>query len=293
MNYIEQFIIKNQTNQWLRRFCFSKTSVTSRREHPLSRLAIGLIFIKKPPTLAETGARVVPSGCPRRAFFRRKMTVSRLCCWWFFKSNTIQPKMEILEDFNLAERHKDFDIKVVKKLETQNPYEVENLATKEARIVYEWNRQVAGCYQRSRAFSRLKISTHSIVYGKIEPEHYVEDLVAKWFLSRFPMFTVMIESNRGTFIVSRDKELKIYQEKIGEMLPKLEKELPKNDILSELSVFNDEDFWQKYYESQLVKERRNKRYFLRNMPKKFHMWESLTVEKDELIKDLRLCDFAD
>jgi len=197
----------------------------------------------------------------------------------------------ICEEFNLAHRHKDFDVRVMGVLRHQSKAEVEARSTKEARIVYNWNRQVAGCYQRSRAFSRLKISKHSIVYCRIEPEHYVEDLVAKWFLSRFPMFTVMIESSRGTFVVSKDKELKIYEESIDELLPRFEKELPKNEILCELGEFNEDVFWERYYDSQFIKERKNRRYFLKNIPKKFLRWGSLGLEKDRFEKNKRLSEF--
>lgn len=198
----------------------------------------------------------------------------------------------LCEEFNLADRHKEFDPRVMNVLRYQSAAEVEARSTKEARIVYNWNRQVAGCYQRSRAFSRLKISKHSIVYGYIEPEHYVEDLVAEWFLSRFPMFTVMIGSGRGTFVVSRDRGLKVYNECIEDLLPRFEKELPENEILSELSGFNEDVFWEKYYDSQFIKERKNKKYFLKNIPKKFLKWGSLGLEKDRFNKNMRLDNFT-
>ena len=120
----------------------------------------------------------------------------------------------------LAERHKDFKAEVFKKV---NESDIESLSTPEAKKAYNWNRQVAGCYQRSRAFARLNINKHSIIYGKIEPEHFVEDLVAKWFLSRFPIFTIMVESKRGTFVVSKDSKLRVYKETIDSLLPKFEK----------------------------------------------------------------------
>ena len=177
-------------------------------------------------------------------------------------------------------------------LKNQNDSEINSLSTKEARQVYNWNKQVAGTYQRARAFARLKISKYGIVYGKIEPEHYVEDLVARWFLSRFPLFTIMIESQRGTFVISKDLQLTIYKEKIETLLPEFEKTLPENEILSDLEDFNDDSFWEKYYDSQFIRTRKNRNYFLHNIPKKFHNWKSLGLEKKRFDKNKILTEFA-
>ena len=193
-----------------------------------------------------------------------------------------------MQQFNLAERHKDFDIKVMEKLKHLSLAEIENLASPEARTIYNWNRQVAGCYQRSRAFSRLEINKHSMIHCFIEPEHYVEDLVAKWFLSRFPIFTVIVGSQRGTFVISKRKQLEVYDKSIEDLIPKFEKKLPKNEILTELGNFNEDVVWEQYYNSQMIKERKNKRYFLHNMPKKFLRWKSLGIENGIIDKNMKL-----
>ncbi len=199
--------------------------------------------------------------------------------------------MQIEKEFNLAYRHKDFKQGIFDKLRYQGESEIESVSTKEARTVYNWNRQVAGCYQRSRAFSRLKISKHGIVYGRIDPEHYVEDMVAEWFLSRFPLFTVMIESRRGTFVISGKHPLKKYVDSIEKLLPEFEAKMPINSLLEGLMDFNEDSFWETYYDSQFIETRKNKRYFLHNIPKKFHNWESLRTEKRRFDKNTQILDF--
>ena len=176
-------------------------------------------------------------------------------------------------------------------LKAQDNSLINSLSTPEARQVYNWNRQVGNTYQRARAFARLKISKCGIVHSKIDPEHYVEDIVARWFLSRFPIFTIMIESKRGTFVISKDSGLTIYKEKIQDLLPEFEKTLPENKILADLEDFNDDEFWEKYYGSQFIRERKNRRYFLHNIPKKFHNWESLALEKKSFEKNKCLNEF--
>jgi hypothetical protein len=101
----------------------------------------------------------------------------------------------------------------------------------------------------------------------------------------------MIESQRGTYIISPDKELTIYKENIDSLLPKFEKTMPENSILADLEEFNEDEFWEKYYDSQFIKERKNRRYFLHNIPKKFHNWESLALEKRRFEKNKSLNEF--
>ena len=101
----------------------------------------------------------------------------------------------------------------------------------------------------------------------------------------------MIESSRGTFVISKDEKLAIYKDKIDELLPKFEKLLPENDLLKGLEDFNDDEYWEKYYDSQFIKERKNKRYFLKNIPKKFHDWQGLKLEKNRFEKNRNLSDF--
>ena len=192
--------------------------------------------------------------------------------------------------FPLIRRHARFREEILESLKRQSEREIQTISTKEARKAYEWNRQVASCYHLSRSFSRLRTNKHGIVYCEIEPEHFVEDLVAKWFYTRFPKFAVIVSSKRGCFICEKGK-LTRSDLKLKELIGIKEKSLPINPILAEMEDFQTEEFWESYYSSQLIEERRNKKYFLRNMPKKYHKWESLKSERKVWRKDKNLSEF--
>jgi probable DNA metabolism protein len=196
-----------------------------------------------------------------------------------------------LVDFNLISRHSKYDPRVEETLHGENPAEISSVSTVASRTAHNWQRQVLNSYQRSRAFARLKISQYGILYGRIEPEHYVEDMVARWFSSRFPMFAIIIESKRGTFAINRDKNLEILQEPLYQVLSRYEKMLPKSDMLSDLVDFNSDEFWNSYYKSQHIKQRKNRRYFLKNMPKKCHLLQSLECERDSFLQNKKLSDY--
>jgi probable DNA metabolism protein len=198
--------------------------------------------------------------------------------------------MNIEKNFSLAKRHKNFNPKILTALKKQDKNKILSISTKEARQIYNWNRQVANDYQRSRAFIRLNISKKGIVYGKITPEHFIEDLLARWFLSRFPLFTVILESKRGTFIISKDKSLKKCRESLDSLLKEYDS-LPDNPLLKDLSDFDAGSFWDSYYQSQYIKERKNPKYFLKNIPKKYLKDPNLNLEMKKFNKNSCLNEF--
>lgn len=198
--------------------------------------------------------------------------------------------MTVLDLFELAPRHKDFN-KMLFDTVKQQPIElVENKATPESKKLYSLHRQVAGDFQRCRAFVRLSISKHGIVFGKIQPEHRVEDLVIKWFRSRFPIFTVVLESRRGTFIISKDSRMKIVKKNLKDIIQSLERTLPEHPLLNNLREF-DEQSWENLYDSNFIAQRKNTKLFLKNIPKKYHSLESLALERSKFMKCRSLNEF--
>lgn len=196
----------------------------------------------------------------------------------------------MIDLFELAPRHEKFTKKLLKTVESQPCDLVENKATPESRTLYSLHRQVAGDFQRWRAFARLEISKHGIVFGKIQPEHKVEDMVIEWFLSRFPLFTIVLESRRGTFMISKGSGMKMVKKRLKQLILELEKKLPENPLLSDLMDFNTKS-WENLYDSNFIKQRKNTKLFLKNIPKKYHHLGSLALEKRKFMKCMNLNDF--
>jgi len=152
---------------------------------------------------------------------------------------------------------------------TQKLAAVESLATVEARQIHNWDRQVSHCIHACKSFIRFEISD-GILLAKVEPEHFVEDIVIKWFKARFPLFTIVISSSRGIFI---------FDDKFHIENSTFNMEILKNNdkLLSELSLV--EDVWEDYYASQFIGERKNTKLFKKNIPKKYLNWQVLSTEK--------------
>ena len=89
----------------------------------------------------------------------------------------------------------------------------------------------------------------------------------------------MIASPRGTFICENTK---IYEtkERLEKVLTRLEEVLPENPLLKDFNIF-EQDLWETFYYSQYIKERKNKRYFLRGVPKRFQDVKDVTPIEQE------------
>lgn len=184
----------------------------------------------------------------------------------------------------MIERHKDFDVKFIEKLNTQSEAELKSLSTADARKYYNMKRQVSHCLCRAKMFTRFELSKHGVLYAKVSPEHKIEDLLVRWFRFRFPLYSIAIESQRGCFVSTGQSVYKV-KKPLPEVVSELEKEQEQDDILKELPL--DENAWKIYLDSQFIKQRRNKSQFLKMVPKKFHNWNKMDSERNyELCRKL-------
>ncbi|MBW3017357.1 DUF4130 domain-containing protein [Candidatus Woesearchaeota archaeon] len=177
----------------------------------------------------------------------------------------------------MIERHKNYDPRILEKLNTQTEAELKSLSTSAARKYYNMKRQVHGCLCRAKMFTRLETSKNGILYAHIEPEHHIEDLLIRWFKFRFPLYTIVIETQRGCFVCEDDGVYKV-KKPMAEVVSMLEKNSKEDNILKDLEL--EENAWEIYLESQFIKPRRNKRQFLKMVPKKFHNWNGMENERD-------------
>jgi len=147
--------------------------------------------------------------------------------------------------------------------------ELESLTTQRARKLYEMNREVSKEIHLKKAFTRLSISEHGILYASLDFTHRIEQILLSSFTSRFPTFIVVIESKKkGTcYIGKKGKEAEKAKSPLSQVLKKLESQREKDSFLEGLC--NEEELWEKYYGSQYIRERRNLKLLKKNMPKKF------------------------
>lgn len=186
---------------------------------------------------------------------------------------------EVYKMIELAKRHVGFDQRIVDTVLEQDSAETEYKATKESRKLYELARQVGSSVHKTEAFTRLDINEKGILFTRIDPKHYIEDIVADFFAERFPMYIIVLESRRGCFVKKKGQRLAIIKDRMESVIAKLEKNFDGIDILCDLLDFDDRSLLRVFYSSANIMERKNKRYFLRNVPKKYYQFPGLAEEK--------------
>jgi probable DNA metabolism protein len=179
-----------------------------------------------------------------------------------------------------ARKHIKFDPKLLDEIKKQPPELVLSEATSEARELYNLARQVLGDAHRIRMYTRLKVSRKGILYGRISPEHHTEYDAIDFFIDRFPLFIILLESKRGIFYGSKKFGKGVMNGKIKDVLPLFEEKMEDNPLLEELEEFDD-SIWREFYNAQNVEARRNIKLFNKNMPKK--MQDAYDMEDEKFL----------
>ena len=186
---------------------------------------------------------------------------------------------EIKKRIELAKRHTSFEQQIADSMLAQDSSEAQYKATKEASKLYSMARQVSGAIHMTESFTRLDIHEKGILSARIDPEHYVEDIIADFFAERFPMYVIVLESRRGCFIKKKGQRIAIIKDRMESVIHKLEKELDGCDILCDLLDFDDKSIWKVFYNASNIKARENKAYFQKHIPKKYHNLPGLEEER--------------
>ena len=189
-----------------------------------------------------------------------------------------------MDRFNFSKRHKNFSQKLWDEVEKQPENLTKTQSTIESRKLYNQNRQVGYSLCLNMGFTRLKTSKHGILHGVIDPEHHIEDLICSHFVRRFPMYLILLQSKRGTFIGEYRKPMIKTDKSIKQLLPKLEKQRPVCEILSDLDDF-DEEIYYTFHNSINIKERKNTPYFNRMFPKKYRKQDGVIQERLKFVKE--------
>ena len=94
----------------------------------------------------------------------------------------------------LYERHYNYDERI---------FRDESLVPNKELLKRKMSEKVGEEINRIKAFLKLKVYDGKFLYAKIEPKHYIEDLVLKELIKKYPNFTIVLSSSRGNFMMSK------------------------------------------------------------------------------------------
>jgi len=183
---------------------------------------------------------------------------------------------------DLAGRHRksqrDGLIPRVKQVLRENPAIIYNKMTKLARQFYLRGREVMGEYHRLNAFVRFEVYPEYLLTSEIRPEHDIVDLMFNYFRRRYPDFLILFFDQKTGYLSTRRPKIRFPSFKyvrnywysprksytLDEVRESIRTQLPE--------TLNVEDFtsetWERYYDSQYIKERKNIRLARKALPQK-------------------------
>lgn len=137
-------------------------------------------------------------------------------------------------------------------------------------------------YHQMIAYIRLNYNEKGILYSKLPDEF--NPFIIYHFSQKFPLFCIMLEHKGKTYIMKHSDRLKIIDKSIENAIDEYESSL-KNafDFSGDF-----EKIWGNFYDSQYIKERKNKKLFHKFIPKRLQKLGILQKEFDGLNKNKKL-----
>ena len=143
-------------------------------------------------------------------------------------------------------------------------------------------------YHHMISFIRFNFSKKGILWTKIVSEF--SPYVVEYFSKKYPLFIIMIEHEKKTYVKKFNQTIKIYEQSVEQVLKKYELKMENIDYLCDLDK-DAKELWNTFYDSQNIKERKNHRLFHHFIPKKLKNSGFLDKEFASLESSQKLTKF--
>ena len=149
---------------------------------------------------------------------------------------------------------------------------LENVGSDLAKRAISMAQEVDGDLHEHKAFLRFSISSHGILFAKIDKmKHKNEEAFLLFFKKRFPTFLILIESKRGVFYIDQEFRVKKSAFSLLKALSAFEAKLPKNKLLENLKDDEVNGLWKSFAQSQIIQGKKDS-IQVKNLSKK---WENV------------------
>ncbi len=174
------------------------------------------------------------------------------------------------------EMHKDSNTSIMNKARSLSYEELDVSTDMENIRIKKMVNSVLAEIHLMRGFVRLKPMGERVLYGFLKPQHDIGEIVCYFLSKRFPNTIIILGNNTRSWISIYDGK-RCHKKEGGALTRTVEdfKELMGNS--EEVEV---ENLWETYYWSQYCDDRRNIRYYKRNMPKKYQDAAGLKVARN-------------
>ncbi len=181
------------------------------------------------------------------------------------------------EVISSLKRHRQVTPEYIRKIERIPRQVLENVGTDLAKEAAALSREVDSDLHAHKAFLRLSISPHGIIYARLDKmKHRNEKPLLKFYSERFPIYTVLFGSKRGVFGAKNGTTLILEKGTLEESLNKLEASLPLDPLLTGIENQNHEELWERFAKSQLIKGAQTSSQ-MKSLARK---WKNTVAKKD-------------
>jgi hypothetical protein len=176
-------------------------------------------------------------------------------------------------------RHKEITSDFLNQINEMPKEILENVGTEQAKKAVAMSQKVDSDLHSHKAFLRLSVSPHGILYAKSDKmEHHNEKTLVQFFHDRFPTFIILFESKRGVFSIEKDRRVTVTKKSLESVLQFLENKLPLNPLLRHLNEGNYQELWESFAQSQIIRGRGSS-----NQLKRLSKNWKRTVAEDKII----------
>ena len=190
--------------------------------------------------------------------------------------------------YYFLKKHKDCTQPILDKAQDLTAEELETAVDGDIIKIRKMVRSVRNEIHKMRGFVRLKSLNEKVMYGYMDPDHEIGFDVANLLAKRFPRTIIVLGNSSISWvsIFTGDEIKKRTENNLKETLNRFE-----NIYNTERDEDDREEVWETYYKSQYTPERKNRKLFNKNMPKK-HL-ESAGNKTERRFRSSSLEDFVD
>ncbi|WP_455464069.1 DUF4130 domain-containing protein [Candidatus Hodarchaeum mangrovi] len=182
-------------------------------------------------------------------------------------------------------RHKEVDDKFLEEVKTLSKEILENIGNPIAKKAVRMSREVDTDLHSHKAFLRLSVSPHGILYASSKKlVHHNEKPFLYFLKKRFPLFIILFESNRGVFIIDNSNRIKMTKKELNYVLKEYESRMPLNPLLQNLTDGNFHELWESFALSQLIQGKKESSSIL-NLSKKWDTKVTMKRSNSKLLDD--------
>lgn len=165
-------------------------------------------------------------------------------------------------------RHKDFTPHLLRKVKQIPEVALRNSGTPLAKRIIHMMREISKEAYRAKQFTRTQMNNHGVLFGTVLLKHQVMDLVLKYFHNRWPQCIVCLynEYTQKTGIIKENGKIVKITKTLENVVKKLSEQRTEKPYFEDIQFSGDEIF-ETLYKSQIIKERKNPRYFRQMIPK--------------------------